>query len=313
MKNDVGWEWWRSFLAVLREGNLSRAARQLGLTQPTVGRHIDELEQALGVSLFTRSPKGLAPTDAGVELRSHAQAMAAAAEALLRAASGGASETRGVVRVTASEIVGVEILPKIFADFRTRYPQVTIELSVTNVTQNLLEREADIAIRLPKPTQGAVIAKQVGKIRFGLFAHRDYLRRHGTPRTMEQLLDHTLIGFDKGGAAMPALPALLRDIPTPLTQNSFAFRSDSALAQVAMVRAGYGIGRGADIAALFYPDVVPVLVDKYSAELDLWVAMHEDARNSRRVRLMFDHLVRSLTALCVNSRSHAGAKKSRVR
>jgi DNA-binding transcriptional LysR family regulator len=285
----------------------------IDLHQPTVGRHIDELEQALGVSLFTRSPKGLAPTDAGVELRSHAQAMAAAAEALLRAASGGASETRGVVRVTASEIVGVEILPKIFADFRTRYPQVTIELSVTNVTQNLLEREADIAIRLPKPTQGAVIAKQVGKIRFGLFAHRDYLRRHGTPRTMEQLLDHTLIGFDKGGAAMPALPALLRDIPNPLTQNSFAFRSDSALAQVAMVRAGYGIGRGGDIAALFYPDVVPVLVDKYSAELDLWVAMHEDARNSRRVRLMFDHLVTSLTALCVNSRSHAGAKKSRVR
>lgn len=313
MKNPINWELWRSFLAVLREGNLSRAARQLGLTQPTVGRHIDELEHALGVSLFTRSPKGLAPTDAGLELRPHAQAMASSAEALLRAASGGASEARGVVRVTASEIFAVEILPKIFADFRARYPKVTIELSVTNVTQNLLEREADIAVRLPRPTQGAVIAKQVGKIRFGLFAHRDYLRRHGTPQTMEQLLDHTLIGFDKSGAALPALPAVLRDLPSPITWDAFAFRSDSALAQIAMVRAGYGIGRGGDIATHFYPDIVPVLAGKYSAELDLWVAMHEDARHSRRVRLLFDHLVTSLSALCRKSspRSRAGARKAR--
>ena len=312
MKNDVGWEWWRSFLAVLREGNLSRAARQLGLTQPTVGRHIDELERALGVSLFTRSPKGLAPTDAGLELRSHAQTMATAAEALLRAASGGASETRGVVRVTTSEIIGVEILPKIFADFRTRYPQVTIELSVTNVTQNLLEREADIAIRLPRPTQGALVAKQVGKIRFGLFAHRDYLKRHGTPQTMEQLLDHALIGFDKGSAAMP-LPALLRELPSPVTRDAFAFRSDSSLAQLAMVRAGFGIGRGGDLAAHFYPDIVPVLAGKYSAEADLWVAMHEDARGSRRVRLVFDHLVASLTALCAKARNRTVVRKSRSR
>jgi len=310
MENPVGWELWRSFLAVLREGNLSRAARQLGLTQPTVGRHIDELERALGLSLFTRSPRGLAPTDAGVEMRPHAQAMAAAAEALLRTASGGASETRGVVRVTTSEIFAVEILPKIFADFRARYPEVTIELSVTNVTQNLLEREADIAVRLPRPTQGALVARQVGKIRFGLFAHRDYLRRHGTPRTMEQLLDHTLIGFDKGGAGLPALPAPLREIPHPVTWDSFAFRSDSALAQVAMVRAGYGIGRGGDIAAYSTPDIVPVLADKYGAEVDLWVAMHEDARNSRRVRLVFDHLVKSLTALCAKGRRTA-ARKSR--
>jgi DNA-binding transcriptional LysR family regulator len=315
MKNDVGWELWRSFLAVLREGNLSRAARQLGLTQPTVGRHIDELERALGLSLFTRSPRGLAPTDAGLELRPHAQAMAGAADALLRAASGGASGTRGVVRVTTSEIFAVEILPKIFAAFRARYPQVAIELSVTNVTQNLLEREADIAVRLPRPTQGALVARQVGKIRFGLFAHRDYLRRHGTPQTMEQLLDHTLIGFDKGAAlpALPALPPFLRDIPSPLTRDSFAFRSDSALAQVAMVRAGYGIGRGGDIAAQFYPDIVPVLAGKYGAELDLWVAMHEDARNSRRVRLVFDHLVKSLTALCAKSRRIAARKAARSR
>jgi len=306
MKNDVGWERWRSFLAVLGEGNLSRAARQLGLTQPTIGRHIDELERTLGVCLFTRSPKGLRPTDAGLELRPHAQAMAMAAEALLRAASGGASQTRGVVRVTTSEIIGVEILPQIFTDFRARYPQVAIELSVTNLTQNMLEREADIAVRLPKPTQGALIARSVGKVRFGWFAHRGYLKRHGTPQTMEQLLDHTLIGFDRGS---PALPPLLREVPSPITRASFAFRSDSAMAQFAMVRAGYGIGRGGNIAAHLFPDILPVLAGQYSGESDLWVVMHEDARASRRVRLVFDHLVTSLTALCARSRGRTGARK----
>src|SRR5690348_13140648 len=133
---DVSWELWRSFLAVLDQGNLSRAARLTGLTQPTLGRHIGELERALGLSLFTRSPRGLAPTDAAHELRTHAQAMATAADALLRAASGSAAEARGVVRVTTAEIIGVEILPSIFTAFRRKYPGITIELALTNVTQN---------------------------------------------------------------------------------------------------------------------------------------------------------------------------------
>jgi len=292
MTTAVNWELWRSFLTVLSEGNLSRAARLLRLTQPTLGRHIGELEQALGLSLFTRSPRGLAPTDAAFELRPHAQAMASAAETLLRAASGSAKEARGVVRVTASEIAGVEILPPIFTAFRNRYPGVTIELALTNVTQDLLQREADIAVRLVPPTQAALVARRVRKVRFGLYAHRDYLARHGTPRTMEQLRDHTLIGFDKGGLAIRAL----RDLPSPVSPEIFAFRSDSALAQQAMVRAGYGIGRGADAAIRSDPDIVPVLADKYGIETDLWVVMDEDARNSRRIRLMFDHLVSALSA-----------------
>jgi DNA-binding transcriptional LysR family regulator len=86
-------------------------------------------------------------------------------------------------------------------------------------------------------------------------------------------------------------------MPNPLSPADFAFRSDSALAQIAMVRAGFGIGRGADISARFDPDLVPLLADKYCVEVDLWVAMHEDSRNSRRMRLMFDHLAASLSAL----------------
>lgn len=290
---DISWELWRSFLAVLDQGNLSRAARLTNLSQPTLGRHIDELEHRLGLSLFTRSPRGLAPTDAALELHPHAQAMATTAEALLRAASGSATQAKGVVRITASEIVGVELLPPILTDFRKKYPAITIELSVTNLTQNLLQREADIAVRLVRPTQAALVARKIGKVHFGLYAHRGYLKRHGTPQTMEQLRDHALVGFDRGGLAIQAL----REIPSPVSREAFAFRSDNALAQQAMVRAGFGIGRGADIVSRFNPDIVPVLADKYGVDVDLWVVMHEDARNSRRMRLMFDHLVKSLADL----------------
>src|SRR5882757_6624000 len=111
MTPTLNWDLCRSFLAVLREGNLSRAARVLQLTQPTLGRHIDEIEAALGVALFTRSPQGLTPTDAAFELRPHAEAMAAAGDALVRAASGNMAEARGIVRVTAPEVFGVELRP----------------------------------------------------------------------------------------------------------------------------------------------------------------------------------------------------------
>jgi len=289
----ISWELWRSFLTVLREGNLSRAARLLNLAQPTLGRHIAELERALNLSLFTRSPRGLAPTDAAFELLPHAQAMAASAETLLRAASGSATEARGVVRITASEIVGVEVLPSILTTFREKYPGIAMELALTNVTQNLLQREADIAVRLVRPTQTALVARQVGKVHFGFYAHRDYLARHGTPQTVEQLLAHTLVGFDKGATMIQAL----RNNPVAVSREDFAFRSDSALAQLAMVRAGYGIGRGADLVARSDPDIVPLLAGRHAIAVDLWVVMHGDARNSRRMRLVFDHLASSLGAL----------------
>jgi len=291
---------------VLREGNLSRAARLLDLTQPTLGRHINELERALGLSLFTRSPRGLKPTDAAFELRPHAQSMAAAADALLRAASGSASEARGVVRITAPEIIGAEILPAILTRFRAKYPAVTVELALTNVTENLLAREADIAVRLVRPDQAALVAQKVGKVRFRCYAHRDYLKRHGVPKSFADLAGHTLVGFDKGGTAIKAL----REMPNPLSRDDFAFRSDSALAQIAMVRAGYGIGRGADIAVRFDPDLVPLL-DSYCVEVDLWVAMHEDARKNRRMRLMFDHLAASLTRLSRQSGGKSGGHRRR--
>ena len=124
------WHLFRTFLAVVREGSLSSAARTLGTTQPTMGRQVAALEAALGVTLFTRSQDGLSPTDAGLRLIPSAEAMASAVEAARRSATGEADEERGTVRITASDIIGTEVLPLMLADFRTQRPRISVELSL---------------------------------------------------------------------------------------------------------------------------------------------------------------------------------------
>ena len=167
------WDHYRTFLAVVVTGSLSGAARSLGLTQPTVGaRHIETLEAALGTPLFTRSPGGLRPTEAALALRPHAEAMAHAAEALVRTASGEADAARGVIRLTASDVVGAEVLPPILTDFREDHPRIAVELVLSNRSEDLLRGEADIAVRMVRPTQEALLAWRIGQVRLGLFAHR---------------------------------------------------------------------------------------------------------------------------------------------
>ena len=293
--SDAGpdWDLYRAFLAVLETGSLSGAARALGIAQPTVGRHIEALEKALGgTTLFTRSPGGLRPTEAAQALAPHAQAMAAAADALVRTASGEAAGVRGVIRVTASTIVGAEILPAILTDFHERYPEVAIELVLSNRQEDLLRRDADIAVRMARPSQNALTARRVGAARIGFYAHRSYLQKHGAPQSMADLANHTLIGYDR----VPPPRDALEQIDTEVTRDLFAFRTDSDLAQLAAMRAGFGICGCQKALAARDPNLVAILPDAFGFDLEAWVAMHEDLKSSRRMRLMFDHLVEGLQA-----------------
>jgi DNA-binding transcriptional LysR family regulator len=167
-RNDPPWEALRTFGAVMREGGLSGAARQLGLSQPTVGRHIDALEAALGAALLARSPRGLTPTQAARDLAPHVEAMSLAAGAAQRAAASAASPGRGVVRMTASAVVGAEVLPPILARFSADHPAITIELALSNRNQDLARGEADLAVRMARPAQSGLVARRIGRIPIGL-------------------------------------------------------------------------------------------------------------------------------------------------
>ena len=292
MKGDAGWELYRSFLGALQEGSLSAAARALGITQPTVGRHISALEGSLGLALFTRSQTGLRPTEAALTLRPYAEAMRSTAEALRRAADSQSEGVQGTVRVSASEIVGVEVLPSIVARLRQAHRQLTVELVSTNRMQDVLLREADIAVRMAPPRQELLIARRVGLVTLGLFAHKSYVARHGTPQTVSELARHALIGFDE---ETPFLRAARKRMPQ-WSRAAFSIRTDSDVGQLALIRAGCGIGVCQVALARRDADFVRVLPVKFELKLDTWVVMHQDLRSSPRCKVTFDALVKGLAA-----------------
>lgn len=285
------WEQQRAFLAVMRAGSLSGAARALKLAQPTVRRRIEELEKTLSTALFTRSPSGLLPTERALALREHAEAMAMAADAFVRSASAGAQEVAGTVRISASDIIAVEVLPSILADLCARHPALVIELSPTNRNEDVLRREADVAVRMTPPQQEALVARRVGSVPLGVHAHRSYLSARGTPKSFEDLRGHALIGVEHD---TPVLRAL-HDQGLPIRREDFSFRSDNDLAQLAAIRAGLGIGFCQVPLAARDNSLVRVLSDAVSFDLETWVVAHEDQRGVARIRAVFDALVAGLT------------------
>ena len=289
MPTDIGWELYRSFLAVLSEGSLSGAARALGIAQPTVGRHIAALEKALGLPLFTRSQTGLLPTEPALSLKPLAQTMSATAAALQRLAASQGAGVRGVVRITSSEVIGIEVLPPIVARLRDEHPDLQVELVLSNRTQDLLQREADIAVRMIRPAQASLIARRVGVVEVGLHATKRYLERRGTPRSMADLRQHALIGFDEASAL---IRTVTKSVPA-LRREAFAMRSDSDVAQLALIRSGAGIGF-CQVAIGRRDGLVRILPKQFSWPLETWIVMHEDLRRSPRYHVAFDALVDGL-------------------
>ena len=290
MDTNIGWELYRSYLSVLQEGSLSAAARALGVAQPTLGRHIATLEKSLGLTLFTRSHLGLLPTEAALALKSYAEEMSSTVAAMKRAAESQGAGIKGTLRITASEVMGVEVLPPIVAQLQNEHPALKIELVLTNRVQDLLRREADIAVRMTPPKQELLIARRVGMVEVGFHAHQTYLNEHGTPNSLQDLAQHVLIGFDEETpfvrTARKALPVWRRD--------AFTLRTDNDLAQLALIRSGAGIGICQVVLAKRDPQLVRVLPNHFAFSMETWLTMHEDLRHSPRCKITFDALLAGL-------------------
>jgi DNA-binding transcriptional LysR family regulator len=290
MTSDIGWELYRSFLGVLNQGSLSGAARELGVAQPTIGRHVAALEKSLGLALFTRSQTGLLPTEAGQSLRTYAESLQSTVAALERAAASQGSGVSGSVRITASDVIGVEVLPPIIARLRDKHPELAVELALTDRVQDLVRRESDIAVRMMRPRQELLVARRAGQIVLGLHAHQDYLSRRGTPKNIADLAHHALIGFDE-------TTAFIREAGRSFSawrREAFSLRTDNNLAQLALIRSGAGIGVCQAAIAQRDNRIVRILPKQFALPLETWITMHQDLRNSPRCRVTFDALVKGL-------------------
>jgi DNA-binding transcriptional LysR family regulator len=282
------WDLVHVFLTVMQQGSLSAAARHLKLSQPTVRRQIESLEAELGSALFTRSLTGLLPTDTATALLPQAEAMQATVGAFQRNASDPAKADEGVVRITCSDVFGVEVMPPLLAPLLAQHPRLVIELVLSNHTDDLLKREADIAVRLTAPHQAALLAKKVAPVEIGLFASKAFLQSHKAPKTLNELsLSARFIGDDQRHVL--ARGFAFANLKPP---QNLVLRTDSDLAQLAALRAGVGIGvcqtRIAKTSGLVR------ILPSVSLMLPCWVLMHEDLRHVKRIKLVFDHVARCL-------------------
>jgi DNA-binding transcriptional LysR family regulator len=290
--DQISWDHYRTFLAVLETGSLSAAARSLGLTQPTAGRHVEALEQAFGGPLFLRGAQGLLPTEKAIAMHGHARSMAAMSASLARIASGDMEDVRGTVRISASEVIAIEVLPTILAKLQDTHPGLEIELSASDTVEDLLNQEADIAVRMTTPRQSALLSRRIGVLPMGLYAHKSYINRHGTPETLADLSHHRMIGFDR---QLAYIREILSDKPH-LTHLRFQFRADSNLAQLAAIRAGVGIGICQVALGRSSSDLIEILPGLLDLGLETFVVMHESLKTTPRYRTTFDTLVAGLLA-----------------
>lgn len=290
---DLDWALLRSFLAVMETGSLSAAAAQSGTTQPTLSRHIRELERQLDMLLFIRSIRGLQPTEAALRLIDDARAMGQAAQRLGFKAQGQAQGLRGTVRLTASVVVANLLLPPLIVALRQAEPLIQVEIVTSDTIQNLLHRDADIAIRMVAPTQQALIARKLGDTPIGLFASRDYAARHGLPETVPDLAAHTLLGFDRSDMII----RLAAENGLSLAREDFALRCDDQMLYWHLLLAGAGLGFAQHLLARRQPDLLHVPLLLRCPSLPVWLVMQEDVRTNPRIRRVADFLGNALAEM----------------
>ena len=285
--NNVSWELVRSFLAVVEAGSLSAAARALEVSQPTLSRNIQMLESQTHLNLFKRTSQGLILTEEGKALVESAQQMSTASETFARQVSGLSTELNGDIRISANEVVGIYLLPAAIAAFRKLHPAVQIEVVISNRASNLNKREADIALRMFRPRQPDLVARRLPDMPLGFYAHQSYLDEYGTPETLDDFKQHTLIGFDQNRDFIDGAGAL----GFIISNDDFDLRTDNLLLQIQLARQGCGIvGTHIELANQC-PELKRILEWVPVPPLEFWVVCHADSQYNARILAFKKHLI----------------------
>jgi len=289
----IDWNLLNAFVQLIDAGSLSKAARKSGLSQPTLSRQIQLLERQLKMPLFERSARGMQLTGTGMKLVEHAMRMREAADSVVRSAQGFEDDLGGSVRISASELTACHILPRILTKLRRQYPVIAFEVVASNEVSNLLNREADIAVRMTPPKQAEVVARKVTTLEVGIYAHKRYLRKQGVPESLADLMRCDLIGFDRDDSLSKGL------IAAGATKSAlrFAFRSDSHEVCWQMVREGFGCGFITAVIAATDRDVVRLLPRAAVPSLPVWLTVHREVRSNRRLRVVYDALAAELKSM----------------
>jgi len=280
----MDWNDLRYFLTVARTASLTQAASELKVSQSTVSRRIVELEDDLGVALFQRHQTGYFLTDEGREVLRHAEQVEDSILALERGAVGLDKDPQGVVRLATSENLATDLIIPALPAFCERYPGICLEIITSTVAAELGRREADIALRVVRPTRGNLTIRSVGRMTYSVYGSRAYLDRHPYVEG-EPLGGRRFITWDDSHAFMPAAAWLKREHPG----CKIALVTSSLPSQIVAVRAGLGLAVIPDFLAVG-DDLVRVIPSERLFSNKVWLVTHADLVASARVRAVGDFL-----------------------
>lgn len=284
--DQADWTKIRAFLATAECGSLSGAARLLGTTQPTIGRQVTALEAQLNVLLFERVGRSLQLTQAGAELLEHARKMGEAAGRISLMASGLSETLEGRVRITASDVMSTYGLIPFIQKLREQAPKLEIEIVASDSVQDILRRDADIAIRHVRPEQPDLIARLIRTSTGHYYASREYLARRGHPANIAELATHDFISFGDPEQML----SYLTPHGLPLTVANFRLGCTNGVAAWEYVRKGFGIGIMDDRIAQEFPEVIRILPEQDPFSYPVWLTTHRELHTSRRIRIVWDLL-----------------------
>jgi DNA-binding transcriptional LysR family regulator len=291
----MDWDKLRVFHAVAEAGSFTHAGDTLNLSQSAVSRQISALEEALSVPLFHRHARGLILTEQGEALNRTVRevfAKLAMTEALLTESK---EKPAGRLKVTTTHSFGVAWLAPRLKTFLTQYPDVTLSLLLDDTDLDLAMREADVAIRMHPPRQPDLVQRHLGEIRWQVWAAPDYLKANGTPEKVEELDHHKLVLF---GDRKPPVPDVnwLADVGRrDGTARRGVLEVNSLQAMLSAVRAGIGLGALPDYLMTDPGQLVAVLPGIVKPHVDMYFVYPEELRNSKRVSVFRDFLVKSIS------------------
>ena len=288
--DEFDWSLVRSFVAVLDAGSLTAAARRTGMHQPTLSRHVAELEAQLQAPLFERTGRGVVPTASALAIADAARRMQADAQSLALVLAGRRAATTGTVRITTSRVAATWLLPPVIARLQAEEPGIQVELVGSDALSNLLRREADIAVRMVRPAQGSLVARKLGEIPIVACAHRRYLADAPPLRVPDDLAAHRLVGFDRDDTVLRGFASM----GMPVRREAFAVRTDDQVAYVQLVAAGAGVGFVTPYVLRRLPGVERVLPMLAIPPMPCWLAVHREIRGNPVVARAWRVLVEAL-------------------
>jgi DNA-binding transcriptional LysR family regulator len=290
MIQQFDWNALQSFLAVVRCGRLTVAARQLGIDHSTLSRRVAELERTLQVRLFDRQPSGYTLTPQGEALLDSAQAMETTALGILANVAGSSLKIAGTVRIGAPDGFGTSFLAPRLGKLGEAHPDLQIQLVTLPRIFSLSKREADIAIGLAPPAEGRLHTRKLTDYELGLYGSREYCARNGSILSVSDLRRHRFIGYIEDMIYAPELdylPLISREIHPFLT-------SSNLLAQLQATIQGFGLCVLPCFMANEEARLKRVLPEDISLKRSFHVITHSDIRNLARIQVVLDFIVKEV-------------------